>query len=93
VLVLAGWALVVSAMFSDFNKLNGSLDPIITILELLSIIAFVGGFAVMAWYVYTAWKSGWRWTGKGWSIALLLASAVLLYIALTYRLLTLSTNY
>ena len=93
VLVLVGWALVVSAMFSDFDKLNGSFDPIIIILELLSIIAFVGGFAVMAWYVYTAWKSGWRWTGKVWSIALLLAAAVLLYVALTYRLLTLSTNY
>jgi hypothetical protein len=93
VVMLTGWAWAVSAMFADFNKLNGSFDPVITILELLSIVAFIGGFAAMAWYVYTAWKSGWRWTGKVWSIALLLAAAVLLYVALTYGLLTLSTNF
>jgi hypothetical protein len=93
IIVLAGWAWAVSAMFADFNKLNGSLDPVLTILGLLSILAFVGGFAVMGWYAYTAWKSGWRWPGKVWSIVLLLAAAVLLYIAFAYDLLNLSTNY
>jgi hypothetical protein len=91
--VVVGWAITVSAMFADFDKLNGSFDPVVTILELLSIVAFIGGFAAMAWYVYTAWKSGWRWTGKTWSIVLLLAAAVLLYVGLAYHLLTLSTNY
>jgi len=93
VLALVGWAVAVSAMFADFNKLNGSFDPVLTILGLFSVIAFIGGFGVMAWYVYTAWKSGRRWTGKVWSIVLLLAAAVLLYIALAYGLLNLSTNY
>ena len=93
ILAIVGWAAAVSAMFADFNKLNGSLDPVLTILSLFSIIAFVGGFAVMAWYVYTAWKSGWRWTAKAWSVVLLLAAAALLYIALVYNLLNLSTNY
>ena len=93
VLVMAGWAFAVSAMFSDFNKLNGSFDPVVTLLELLSISAFIGGLAVMAWYVYTAWRSGWHWTGKVWSIVLLLSAAVLLYVAAAYNLLTVSTNY
>ncbi len=93
IVALACWAILVTMMFGDLNRLNGSLDPLVTVIGLFSILAFVGGFAVMAWYAYTAWKSGWRWTGKVWSIALLLAAAVLLYVALTFNLLNLSTNY
>ena len=91
--VVICWAMTVSALFADLNRLSGSLDPAITILELLSIVAFVGGFAVMVWYTYTAFKSGWRWPGKVWSLVLLLAAAVLLYVALSYNLLNLSMNY
>jgi len=62
-------------------------------LELLSLIVFIGGFAVMLWYAYIVWSNSWRWPGKVWSILLVIAAGTFLYIGLVFKLISLSTNY
>jgi hypothetical protein len=47
----------------------------------------------MAWYAYTAWTKGWRWPGKVWSILLVLAAGMFLYVGLVFKLIALTTNY
>ena len=90
--VLIGWVVVLQSLFADLGQM-ASLNAILLLLELLSLIVFVGGFAVAVWYAYTAWKSGWRWPGKAWSALLVLATGTVLYVALVYKLIGFATNF
>jgi CubicO group peptidase (beta-lactamase class C family) len=91
-LILGGWIWAMSMLFADLGN-EASLNAILLILELLSIVVFIGGFAVMCWYAYNAWRNKWRWTGKVWSILLVIASGTILYIGLVFKLVGLATNY
>ncbi len=92
VALLIGWLLAVQTMLGDLAN-QATFNSILILLELLSIIVFVGGFAVMLWYASVAWRSGWRWPGKAWSVLLVIASGMVLYIALVFKLISLTTNY
>ena len=69
------------------------MNAILILLQLLSIIVWVGGFAVMLWYAYTVWRNDWRWPGKVWSILLVIAAGMVLYVGLVFKLVALTTNY
>ena len=72
---------------------QATFNAILLPLELLSIVIFIGGFAVMLWYAYVAWSKRWRWPGKAWSILLVIAAGTVLYVALVFKLISLTTNY
>ena len=91
--VLLGWFVGVTMMLSNLDNLSSGTDIFLRILQLLGWIAFVGGFAALAWNVRVAWKSGRRWPAKVWSIALLLAAAIALWIAVAFNLLSFGVNY
>ena len=91
--VLVAWALLVTVMFSSVSNLNASFDPMVMVLQLLSIIVFIGGFAVLAWYAWVAWSSKWKWTAKAWSVALVIAAATILYIGFLYNLIGWGTDF
>jgi len=86
------WLVLAQTMLGNLANQAG-FNALLLPLELLSLIVFVGGFAVMLWYAYTAWSKGWRWTGKVWSILLVLAAGMFLYIGLVFKLISLTTNY
>ena len=90
--VLIGWVVTIQMLFSDLGN-EASFNAILLILELLSIVVFIGGFAVMLWYAWTAWRSKWRWPGKVWSILLVIASGTIAYIGLVFKLIGFATNY
>ncbi|GMM92578.1 serine hydrolase domain-containing protein [Qipengyuania sp. MTN3-11] len=90
-LVLAGWAVIMSMLFSD--TLGAMFDGILVGLQVLTLVAFVGGTAVFAWNLWLAWKSGYRWPGKLWSLVLLLAGVVILWVGLAFHLIGFGTNY
>jgi CubicO group peptidase (beta-lactamase class C family) len=90
--LLIGWLVAAQTMLGDLAN-QATFNSILILLELLSIIIFIGGFAVMLWYAYTAWRSGWRWPGKVWSILLVIAAGTVLYIGLVFKLISLTTNY
>jgi len=91
-LVLVGWAVALSMLFSDLAN-EASFNAVLFLLELLSVVVFIGGLAVMGWYAYTAWRSGWRWPGKAWSVLLVLAAGMVVYVGLVFHLIGLTTNY
>ncbi|HLO21458.1 MAG TPA: serine hydrolase domain-containing protein [Sphingomicrobium sp.] len=90
--VLLGWVLAVQALFGDLGN-EASMNAILVLLQLLSIIVWIGGFAVMLWYAYTVWRNRWRWPGKVWSILLVIAAGMVLYVGLVFKLVALTTNY
>jgi CubicO group peptidase (beta-lactamase class C family) len=95
--MLVGWMVALSMMFGDLNYLSSSFTPVVLVLQLLSIFAFVGGFAAMLWYAWTMWRraGGWKatWKAKLWSLLLLVSAATILWVAIAYRLIGLTTDY
>jgi CubicO group peptidase (beta-lactamase class C family) len=91
-LVLGGWTWALSMLFGDLGN-EATFNALLMLLEMLSIIVFIGGFAVMAWYAYTAWRSGWRWPGKVWSILLVIAAGMVVYVGFVFKLIGLTSNY
>jgi CubicO group peptidase (beta-lactamase class C family) len=90
--VLVAWLVAVTMMFADVS-FGGAMDAIIMTLGVLSLVAFVGGFALLLWYAYTVWRGKWRWTAKVWSVLLVIAGATVLHVAINYNLIGFSANY
>jgi CubicO group peptidase (beta-lactamase class C family) len=86
------WLVLAQTMLGNLANQAG-FNAMLLPLELLSIIIFVGGFAVMLWYAYVVWSNRWRWPGKVWSILLVIAAGTFLYIGLVFKLISLTTNY
>ena len=91
--VLLGWLVGVTLMLGNLDNLSASTDIFLRILQVLGWVAFIGGFLVLAWNLWVTWKGGRRWPAKVWSIALLLAAAIALWIAIAFGLLALGVNY
>ena len=91
--VLIGWLLVVSVLFASVSSLNKSSDPILWLLQIAGAIVFVGAVIVSAWNVWLTFIDGRRWTQKLWSVLILLATLLVLYVAFTFGLLAMSVNY
>ncbi len=92
VVLFVGWLLAAQMLLGNLAKQAG-FNAILLPLELLSIVVFIGGFLVMLWYAYTAWTSGWRWPGKVWSIVIVLAAGMVMYVGFVFKLIALTTNY
>jgi hypothetical protein len=92
-LILVGWAVLISMMFGDLENLGGALDPFLLILQVLSFVVLFGGLAVFCWYLWQVWTGKRRWTAKVWSVALVIAGAVVVWMALAFHLLGIGTNY
>lgn len=92
-LVLVGWGVVISMLFSDLTNLAGAFDAIIVTLQILSFVVFLGGLGVFCWYAWQVWIGKRRWSGKVWSILLVLAGIVIVWISFAFHLLSLGTNY
>ncbi|AKM11879.1 serine hydrolase domain-containing protein [Croceicoccus naphthovorans] len=93
VLVLIGWAVAITLMFDDLSNLGGGFDMVVLALQVLSFVAFLGGTAVFAWYLWQVWTGGRRWTAKVWSVLLLLAGLVVVWVGAAFHLLSIGTNY
>ena len=93
VLVILGWAFAISKMMGDFNNLSDGFDPIIIILQVLSFVAFLGGFAVMLWDAWLVWRGNRGWKAKLWSLALVFAALIVVWIGFAFHLLSFGTNY
>ena len=92
-LVLAGWAALITVVFGDISRLTDSVDIFLWALQILGAIVFVGAVGIAAWNVWVTWRDGRRWTRKLWSVLVLLATLVVLYVASTYSLLAMTVNY
>ena len=91
--VLIGWLLVVSVLFESVSRLNKSSDPLLWLLQIGGAIVFVGAVIVSAWNVWLTFTDGRSWTRKLWNVLILLATLLILYIAFTFGLLSMSVNY
>jgi CubicO group peptidase (beta-lactamase class C family) len=96
-LTLVAWIVAISMMFSDLNLLSSAFVPVVLILQVLAIAAFFGGLLAVLWYAAIVWrrKGGFKatWKAKTWSALLVISALTVLWIALIYHLVGLTTQY
>lgn len=92
-LVLAGWATTITLMFGDLTNLGGAFDTIIVILQILTWLVFFGALAVFLWYAWQVWRGRRSWKARIWSVLLVLATLVVIWLGLAFHLLGLGANY
>ena len=93
VLVLVGWGVLITMMFADLTNLGGAFDAITIVLQVLTLVVFIGGLAVFAWYLWQVWTGRRRWTARVWSVLLVLAGIVMVWLAAAFHLFGIGTNY
>ncbi len=91
--MVIGWGTMITAMFANLRNLSGVLDPYLVILQLLGIVVFIGSVVVAGWNLWLAQRDGRKWTSKLWAVLVLLSTLIVLYIAFSYNLLSISTKY
>lgn len=91
--VIVGWAVLLSMITGDAANAGAPSDPLLHFLQISSAVVFTGAAGTMAWYAWTTWRGGARWTAKLWSTLLVIASAVILYIGIVFHLVGWTSNY
>ena len=91
--LLAGWMTVVTAMFSDLKNLAGAYDSALLLMQGLGIIVFVGSVGIAGWNLWLTVRANRKWTAKLWSVLFFLATLLVLYFAISFNLLKISTQY
>jgi CubicO group peptidase (beta-lactamase class C family) len=92
-LVLVGWAIGITIMFGDLGNLHPSFDPLLWILEILGFLAFLGGLAVFLWDAWLVWRGKRGWKPKVWTLALVFAGVIVVWVGFAFNLLSLGANY
>ena len=87
-LVLIGWVVVISMIFSDLSKLSDGSDFMLRLLQFSGWLVFAGVVGFAAWNLVLAWREKRRWTARVWTVLLLLAAVMVTYVAIVFGLLT-----
>ena len=95
-LILVGlglWVLTLALMFKDNNNLDGRLDGLVWLDEIIGTLFFIGGFVVMLWNLRQVWSGARRWPAKVWSVVLTVAAGTVLWVAFVAKLISFGTNF
>ncbi|MBM0106381.1 beta-lactamase family protein [Steroidobacter sp. S1-65] len=93
VAVCIAWAATISLMMSDLSMLSESSDPWVWLMQLLSLVVFIGGAVLGVWNAWTVVRSARKWYAKLWAVVLAVSLLVLLWVALAFHLIAFDVNY
>jgi CubicO group peptidase (beta-lactamase class C family) len=96
ILILAGlgmWTLTIGLMIKDNNNLSAKFDGVLHSAQALGCVAFIGGLLAMLWNLKVVWNGTRRWPAKTWSVALVLASCAVLWVAVMFKLIGFGSYY
>jgi len=91
--MLGTWTWFVTTAFSDLSMLSSGTDALLWLLQIVGAIVFVGAVGVAGWNAWLTWRDGRVWTRRVWSVLVLLAALVVLYVAWAFGLLAMTANY
>lgn len=93
VLVLVGWMAMIGALFANLENTAGAFDAFMLILQIVGLIAFIAAVAITGWNAWLTWRDGRKWTAKTWNTLIAVSSCLLLYVAFTFKLVSMTVNY
>ncbi len=93
-LAFGAWIASIISMFSDLNKTTEAFDPVIRFDQIFGFVAFIGGFVLILWNLWSVWSGGRRrWPAKLWSIVLALSGVIVLWVAFAFHLISWGVHY
>jgi len=93
VLVLVGWMAIIGALFANLENTAGAFDALMMVLQVVGLITFIGAALISGWNAWLTWRDGRKWTAKLWNSLLAVSACVILYVAFTFKLLSMTVNY
>jgi CubicO group peptidase (beta-lactamase class C family) len=93
VLVLVGWMAMIGALFANLENLAGAFDALLMVLQVVGLVAFIGAVVITGWNAWLTWRDGRKWTAKTWNTLIAVSSCVLLYVAVSFKLVSMTVNY
>ena len=91
--LLIGWVVAVMTILGSLSNATDASDPWLWLLQIAGVIIFVGAVLVSGWNLWLTWTDGRRWTRRVWSVLVLLATLLVLYVAFRFGLIALTVNY
>lgn len=88
-----GWAVAITSILGSPDAAAGGGDTILWVLQVASAVIFVGAAGIAAWNAWLTWKDNRSWTRKLWNMLVLLATLVLLYVAVRFGLLAMTVEF
>jgi len=93
VALLIVWAMTVTKMMGDLSLLTAGTDGWVWILQLLSLVVFLGGAAFGIWNAMVVVRGPRKWYAKTWAVVLAVSLLVMLWVALAFHLIAFDVNY
>ncbi len=93
VVLLGVWGFTIISMFGNLALLQPKNDWIIWILQILSLVVFIGGAIVGVWNARTVLSSRRSWYAKLWAVILAVALLIALWVAWQFNLIAFDVNY
>ena len=91
--LIVGWGVGVTKLTSSAAAMAGGMDGALLLLQGLGWIVLPLAVLTAGWNLWLTWTDGRGWARKLWSVLMLLAPLVLLYVAATFHLLAMSVHY
>jgi hypothetical protein len=80
-------------MLSNIRLLSPDLDWWFWVLQLVSLVVFLGAAGLTLWEVRVVWAAKRGWFARGWSIVLVVSCLTVVWAALTFKLIGFNVNY
>jgi CubicO group peptidase (beta-lactamase class C family) len=93
VVAIALWGTLLTLMLKDNTMLSASSDVLLHLVQLVGIVAFLGGFILILINLRAVWTGQRRWPAKVWSVVLSLSSLTVLWTACVFKLMSFGANY
>ena len=93
VLIIVGWAAAIAALFSNLENLSGTFDTLLWLLQIVGLIAFIGAVVAAGWNAWLTFRDGRRWAAKTWNTLIAVSALILLYVAFTFNLVSMTVKY
>jgi hypothetical protein len=91
--IFIAWCVTATSMMSNLNLLTHRMDAWLWLMQLLSLVVFVGGAALGIWNAWVVVRGTRKWYAKVWAVVLALSLLVMLWVALAFHLIAFDVNY
>jgi CubicO group peptidase (beta-lactamase class C family) len=93
VLVLVAWMITIQPVNSSLSAFSPARDPWIRFLRVTTFLVFAAALLAALWNARCAWSGVRGWFGRGWSVLLVGATVILLWVGMAFRLTGIGADY
>jgi hypothetical protein len=93
VLVLVAWITTIQPINTSLAAFSPARDPWIRFLRVTTFLVLAAALLAALWNARRAWTGVRGWFGRGWSVLLVGATVILLWVGMAFRLTGIGADY